>query len=67
MKIREFKKEIQKYQKAIRLHCLECVCYQPEEVKLCPSINCPFYLYREIGKVTRIEVQAYITKLEEKR
>ena len=32
--------------KAIRAKCLDCVCNQPKEVKLCPVINCALYPYR---------------------
>ena len=32
--------------KAIRKKCLDCTCYQPKEVRLCPCIDCPIYPYR---------------------
>ena len=32
--------------KAIRANCLDCMCDQPSEVRLCPCENCPLYLYR---------------------
>ena len=32
--------------KAIRLKCLDCMCGQSNEVKLCPASNCPLYTYR---------------------
>lgn len=32
--------------KAIRAKCLDCVAKQPQEVRLCPSENCPLWLYR---------------------
>ncbi len=32
--------------KAIRATCLECVCWSPKEVKLCPSTLCALYPYR---------------------
>ena len=32
--------------KAIRKKCLDCTCYQPKEVRLCPNIDCPIYPYR---------------------
>ncbi len=35
--------------KAIRAKCLDCSCYQVNEVKLCSTINCPLYAYR-LGK-----------------
>lgn len=32
--------------KAIRCKCLDCVCYQPAEVKKCPIKACALYKYR---------------------
>jgi len=32
--------------RAIRAKCLDCVCGSPQEVRLCPSQNCPLYPYR---------------------
>ena len=32
--------------KTIRAKCLDCVCGQPNEVKLCPSEKCPLWPYR---------------------
>ena len=32
--------------KAIRAKCLDCCCYQPNEVKLCPCKDCPLWSYR---------------------
>jgi hypothetical protein len=31
---------------AIKAFCLECVCWQKEEVRLCTSFACPLYNYR---------------------
>jgi hypothetical protein len=31
---------------AIKAFCLECVCWQKEEVRLCTSPACPLYSYR---------------------
>jgi len=31
---------------AIRSFCLECVGYQPEEVKRCTDTGCPLFFYR---------------------
>lgn len=31
---------------AMKAFCLECVMWQRNEVKLCPSIACPLYPYR---------------------
>jgi hypothetical protein len=35
---------------AIRAHCLMCVGWQREEVKLCTAPDCPLYLYRLTGR-----------------
>lgn len=32
--------------KSIRAKCLDCMCDQPQEVRLCPSENCPLWPYR---------------------
>jgi len=32
--------------KAIRKHCLWCMNEQPNEVRLCPTTDCPFYKIR---------------------
>ena len=32
--------------KALRKKCLNCMCYQPKEVRLCTGIDCPIYPYR---------------------
>lgn len=45
--------------KAIRWHCLDCVCYQKDEVRLCDSTDCPLHKFR-FGKNpnrTKREVQ----------
>ncbi len=31
---------------AVKAFCLECVCWQKEEVRLCTSLACPLYPYR---------------------
>lgn len=31
---------------AIKAHCLECVCWQREEVIQCTALACPLYAYR---------------------
>jgi hypothetical protein len=31
---------------AIKAFCLECVCWQKEEVRLCTGLECPLYRYR---------------------
>ena len=32
--------------KAIRAKCLDCSCWQPKEVKLCPLVQCSLYIFR---------------------
>ncbi|MFA6599827.1 MAG: hypothetical protein WC352_02450 [Candidatus Omnitrophota bacterium] len=32
--------------KAIRKKCLECSCFSPKEVRLCPITDCALYEYR---------------------
>ena len=32
--------------KAIRSHCLDCMCGQATEVRLCPVADCSLYPYR---------------------
>ena len=32
--------------KSIRAKCLDCMCGQMQEVRLCPSEDCPLYPYR---------------------
>jgi len=32
--------------KAIRKKCLDCSCFQPKEVRLCPCVDCSIYPYR---------------------
>lgn len=32
--------------KAIRAKCLDCMCDQPQEVRLCPCESCPLWPYR---------------------
>ena len=38
---------------AIKAFCLECVCWQKEEVRLCSSLACPLYPYRPYRKSNR--------------
>ena len=38
--------------KAIREKCLDCCCYQPKEVKLCPITKCSLWEFR-FGHVKR--------------
>ena len=41
--------------KAIRHKCLDCCVYQPSEVRLCPSRECPLWRYR-MGKEERDDI-----------
>lgn len=38
--------EIKAPLKAIRAKCLDCCCGQANEVKLCPSAQCPLHAFR---------------------
>jgi hypothetical protein len=40
---------------AIKLKCLDCCCYQLNEVRLCPSVDCPLWRYR-MGKEEKDEL-----------
>lgn len=44
--------------KAIRKRCLDCCCYQANEVKLCTCVNCPLYPYR-MGKKPKVGTVEY--------
>jgi len=44
--------------KAIRAHCIGCMCGQMNEVKLCPSSDCPLYAYR-LGHKPREGMSVY--------
>jgi len=48
--------------KAMRAKCMDCTCYQPKEIRLCPLITCALWPYRmgkrpEAGKVEETEIQ----------
>lgn len=46
--------------KAIRAKCLDCTCGQRHEVRLCPSKDCPLWIYRmgrEIKSETGEKIQ----------
>lgn len=32
--------------RAIKWHCLDCVCYDRNEVKMCENVNCPLHAFR---------------------
>ncbi len=50
--------EIQSPIKAIRAKCLDCMCGQVNEVKLCPGTDCPLYPFR-FGKNPFIKPRQY--------
>lgn len=31
---------------AIKLNCLDCVCYDKNEVKMCGNVGCPLHAFR---------------------
>ncbi|MBM3299449.1 MAG: hypothetical protein FJY85_05815 [Deltaproteobacteria bacterium] len=41
--------------KAIRAKCMDCSCYQPKEIRLCPVTNCPLWPYRMGRRPSREE------------
>ncbi len=51
--------------KAIRLNCLECVCWSAFEVKNCTSILCPLFPYR-LGKAPGHKGKGNVNNLIEK-
>lgn len=48
--------------KSIRDFCLECVCGQSQEVKLCTSLKCPLFAYR-FGKGPKKEGKKMILNI----
>lgn len=50
--------------KAIRYKCLDCCCYQSNEVRDCPSVGCPLWRYR-MGREEKDEL--YISKMKNKK
>ncbi len=51
--------------RAIRLNCLECVCWAPSEVKNCTSKFCALFPYR-LGKVPGHKGKGNVVNLIEK-
>lgn len=51
--------------KAIRKKCLDCVCFQPNEVLLCPSEECPLHPFR-FGKNPYKKKREYTDEQKEK-
>lgn len=52
--------------KAIRAKCLDCCCWQPTEVRLCPVKDCPLYPYR-MGHNPRLKGRGNPEALEKVR
>lgn len=66
--------EIKAPLKAIRAKCLDCCCGQANEVKLCPSAQCPLHAfrngknpYRTKKELTPEEKEALATRLKNAR
>lgn len=66
--------EIKAPLKAIRAKCLDCCCGQANEVKLCPSVQCPLHAfrngknpYRTKKELTPEEKEALATRLKNAR
>ena len=66
--------EIKAPLKAIRAKCLDCCCGQANEVKLCPSAQCPLLAfrngknpYRTKKELTPEEKEALATRLKNAR
>ena len=38
---------------AVNAQCLECVCWQREEVRLCTDLGCPLYPYRPYKEISK--------------
>lgn len=51
--------------RAIRLYCLECVCYSPYEVKNCAGKLCPLFPFR-FGKAPGHKGKGNVKNLIEK-
>jgi len=47
---------------SIRKECLACMCGQPNEVRLCPSVECPLYLLRFGRKPNKDEIDDFMKK-----
>ena len=51
--------------KAIRKKCLDCSCFQPKEVRLCPVIDCACYPYRMGTRQSKATLDTMETFYEE--
>jgi len=52
--------------RAIRARCLDCSCFQPSEVKLCPITDCSLYPYRLGHNPARKGLGPRVTPLTQK-
>jgi len=52
---------------AVKAQCLECVCWQREEVKLCTDLGCPLYPYRPTSGDYKVYSQPPIKAVESKK
>ena len=52
---------------AIRAKCLDCSGFQPIEVKLCPVVNCPLWVYRLGYEVDESNQKTGKAKKQEKK
>jgi len=50
--------------KAVRAKCLDCVCDQMAEVRVCPSKTCPLWLFRMGHRPDPMEVKEATAALE---
>jgi hypothetical protein len=51
--------------KAIRAKCLDCSCFQPKEVRLCPVTSCALWPYR-LGKRPKKEASQELVAVDGK-
>jgi len=52
---------------SIRKWCIECSGGSFKEVRLCPSKNCPLYLFRMGKRPTQAEIDAYEKSCDENK
>jgi len=50
--------------KAIRAKCLDCCCWQADEVRLCPSKKCALHPYRFGHRLKGVKPHGYKTLTE---
>ena len=52
--------------KSIRAKCLDCSCFQPKEVTLCPMTDCSLYAFRNGRNVKRKGMYGHPGELAQK-